>query len=204
MTDNIDSNSQSNAEKIQKNTLRIQSSAKAMTQLLDDILTLKQAEAGKLQCDRRRLELTSFCLNLVADLRLASADEPNLQFINRSQHPYADLDETLLYSILSNLLSNAIKYSPQKSPIQLILDSEPQAILFHVQDQGIGVGPDDLPHLYTPFYRGEQVKNIAGSGLGLAVVKTYVTLHQGSIDVTSGEFHGSLFTVRLPMMPLEA
>ncbi len=191
---------ETNAEKIQKNTLRIQSSAKAMTQLLDDILTLTRAEAGKLQCDRRRLELTSFCLNLVEDLRLATADEPNIQFISRSNHQYADLDEKLLYSILSNLLSNAIKYSAPKSPVQLILESEPQFILFHVQDQGMGIGPKDLPHLYTPFYRGEQVKNIAGSGLGLAVVKTCVTLHQGTIDVTSGKSQGSLFTVRLPMI----
>ncbi len=197
---NCNSSLDSNAEKIQKNTLRIQSSAKAMTQLLDDILTLTRAEAGKLQCDRRRLELTSFCLNLVEDLRLASGDEPNIQFISRSNHQYADLDEKLLYAILSNLLSNAIKYSAPKSPIQLILESEPQHILFHVQDQGMGVGPDDLPHLYTPFYRGKQVKNIAGSGLGLAVVKTCVTLHQGTIDVTSGKSQGSLFTVRLPMV----
>ncbi len=192
-------NHDGNAEKIQKNTLRIQSSAKAMTQLLDDILMLTRAEAGKLQCDRQRLELMSFCLNLVEDIKLANTAHTNLQFISRSHHQYADLDEKILYSILSNLLFNAIKYSSPNSPVQLILESDESHILFHVKDQGMGITSTDMPHLYKPFYRGGNVNDIAGSGLGLAVVQTCVALHQGTIDVTSGEHQGSLFTVRLPI-----
>jgi signal transduction histidine kinase len=196
-------NHEGNAEKIQKNTLRIQSSAKAMTQLLDDILMLTRAEAGKLHCDRQRLELMSFCLNLVEDIKLANADHPNIQFISRSQYPYADLDEKILYSILSNLLFNAIKYSSPNSPVQLILERDESHILFHVKDQGMGINSTDMPHLYKPFYRGGNVNDIAGSGLGLAVVHTCVALHQGTIDVTSGEQQGSLFTVRLPIVNIE-
>ncbi len=193
---------ESNAEKIQKNTLRIQSSAKVMTQLLDDILMLNRAEAGKLQCDRSRLELMSFCLNLVEDLKLAHPENSNIQFISRSRHPHAEFDEKLLYAILSNLLVNAIKYSSKDSLIQLILESDDRHIIFHVTDQGIGISEADLPHLYKPFYRSETVKNVSGSGLGLAVVKTCVELHQGTIDVTTGENQGTFFTVRLPISVL--
>ena len=193
---------ESNAEKIQKNTLRIQSSAKVMTQLLDDILMLNRAEAGKLQCDRSRLELMSFCLNIVEDIKLAHPENPNIQFMSRSRHPHAKLDEKLLYAILSNLLVNAIKYSSKNSLIQLILESDDRHIIFHVTDQGIGIGEADLPHLYKPFYRSETVKNVSGSGLGLAVVKTCVELHQGTIDVTTGENQGTFFTVRLPIAVL--
>ena len=202
ITSQPNSQPESNAEKIQKNTLRIQSSAKVMTQLLDDILMLNRAEAGKLQCDRSRLELMSFCLNLVEDLKLAHPENPNIQFMSRSRHSHAELDEKLLYAILSNLLVNAIKYSSKNSLIQLSLESDDRHIIFHVTDQGMGIREADLPHLYKPFYRSETVKNVSGSGLGLAVVKTCVDLHQGTIDVTTGENQGTLFTVRLPISVL--
>ena len=173
-----------------------------MTQLLDDILMLNRAEAGNLQCDRSRLELMSFCLNLVEDLKLAHPENLNIQFMSRSRHPHAELDEKLLYAILSNLLVNAIKYSSKDSLIQLILESDDRHIILHVTDQGIGISEADLPHLYKPFYRSETVKDVSGSGLGLAVVKTCVELHKGTIDVTTGENQGTFFTVRLPISVL--
>ena len=199
-------------DKVRKNTLRIQSSAKAMTQLLNDILTLARAEAGSLACQSDRLELTSFCLNLVEDIDLANAHRHVIQFISRSNQQYANLDEKLLYLILSNLLLNAIKYSPIQSEIQLILEDQLDdpsqsnsktgrtiaGIVFKVQDQGQGISTIDIPHLYTPFYRGQNVGAIAGTGLGLAVVKTCVDLHHGTITVASNPDQGTTFTFCIP------
>ncbi len=199
-------------EKVRKNTLRIQSSAKAMTQLLNDILTLARAEAGSLACQTDRLELTSFCLNLVEDIDLANAHRHVIQFISRSTQQHANLDEKLLYLILSNLLLNAIKYSPIQSEIQLILEDQLDdpskfngktggiagGIIFKVQDQGQGISATDIPHLYTPFYRGQNVGAIAGTGLGLAVVKTCVDLHHGTITVASNPDQGTTFALCLP------
>ncbi len=194
-------------EKMEKNTLRIQASAKAMTQLLNDILTLARAEAGSLTCQRDRLELASFCLNLVEDIDLANSHRHRIQFISRSSQTYARLDEKLLYLIVSNLLLNAIKYSPQGSDIQLILDHDPtddagddhKRIVFKVIDQGQGILEADVPHLYEPFYRGQNIGSIAGTGLGLAVVKTCVDLHQGTIAIDSHPGQGSTFTLSLPI-----
>ena len=206
-------------DKIRKNTLRIQSSAKAMTQLLNDILTMARAEAGSLICQSNRLELTSFCLNLVEDIDLANAHRHVIQFISRSSQQYANLDEKLLYLILSNLLLNAIKYSPIQSEIQLILEDQfddasqsngitdsangciAGGIIFKVQDQGQGISPTDIPYLYTPFYRGQNVGAIAGTGLGLAVVKTCVDLHHGTITVASNPDQGTTFTFHIPSQP---
>ena len=208
-------------DKVRKNTLRIQSSAKAMTQLLNDILTLARAEAGSLMCQSDRLELTSFCLNLVEDIDLANAHRHVIQFISRSTQQYANLDEKLLYLILSNLLLNAIKYSPIQSEIQLILEDQfddasqskgttdnvtgsiAGGIIFKVQDQGQGISPTDIPHLYTPFYRGQNVGAIAGTGLGLAVVKTCVDLHHGTITIASNPDQGTTFTFYIPPQPEE-
>jgi signal transduction histidine kinase len=196
-------------EKMEKNTLRIQSSAKAMTQLLNDILTLARAEAGGLICQRDRLELASFCLNIVEDIDLANAHRHRIQFVRRSKHTYARLDEKLLYLIVSNLLLNAIKYSSIGSEIQLILEDAAEIVLenprpdqhivFKVIDQGQGILEADFPHLYEPFYRGQNMGSIAGTGLGLAVVKTCVDLHEGTIAIASHPGQGSTFTLTLPI-----
>jgi signal transduction histidine kinase len=113
--------------------------------------------------------------------------------------PY--LDEKLLYSILSNLLLNAIKYSPTGDDIILLLQKEGDRIIFQVQDGGIGISEEDKLRIYEPFYRGQNVENIIGTGLGLAVVKKCVELHGGEIALESEVGKGTRFTVKLPISP---
>jgi signal transduction histidine kinase len=181
-----------------KNLDRIQSSAKLMTKLLADLLTLTRAEAGKLECKPQSLELQSFCLNLVEDIQVSEEFHHAIEFTCQGSRTHACLDEKLLYSILSNLLFNAIKYSPQGGKIRFVLRGEPDAVVFIIQDEGIGIPVEDLKALYEPFHRSENVKNIAGTGLGLAVVKKCLELHQGEIFVESKEGFGTTFTVKIP------
>jgi K+-sensing histidine kinase KdpD len=181
-----------------KNLYRIQSSAKLMNQLLTDILTLSRAEAGKLEYKLELLDVESLCLNLVEDINFFSMKNHALKFIRKGSSVRVILDEKLLYSILSNLLLNAIKYSPNGGDIYLILSCEPEATLFQVKDKGIGIHPDDKRQIYEPFYRGQNVDNITGTGLGLAVVKKCLELHQGEITVESEVGVGTTFTVRIP------
>lgn len=182
----------------QKNLKRIQSSAKAMTQLLTDILTLTRAEAGKLQCNPEPLDLEAFCLNLIEDFECATPAVYSFQFISNCGCTHAQLDEKLLYSTLGNLLSNAIKYSPERGKIKLTLNDEPEVIVFRVEDEGLGVPLIDRPQLYEPFYRGKNATTIAGTGLGLAVVKKCVDLQNGEIILESQEGMGTTFTVKIP------
>jgi signal transduction histidine kinase len=177
---------------------RIQSAAKSMVQLLNDMLMLTRADAGKLEYHPAEVELVSFCLNLIEDVNLAIEDDDRVQFHNYTQWHYAYLDEKLLYSMVSNLMINAIKYDPKKHPIQFCLDGDADWVKFVIQDQGLGISPDYQKHLYEPFYRGDNVGKIAGTGLGLAVVKKCVDLHHGRIDVTSDENQGTTFTIELP------
>lgn len=181
-----------------KNLYRIQSSAKLMNQLLTDILTLSRAEAGKLEYKLELLDVESLCLNLVEDIKFFSMKNHALKFIRQGSCVRVNLDEKSLYSILSNLLLNAIKYSPGGGDIYLILSCEPEATLFQVKDKGIGIHPDDKRQIYEPFYRGQNVDNITGTGLGLAVVKKCLELHQGEITVESEVGVGTTFTVRIP------
>jgi signal transduction histidine kinase len=185
-----------------KNLYRIQSSAKLMKQLLTDILTLNRAEAGKLEYKPSPLDVEAFCLNLVEDIQFCRLAEHTLNFISNGHCTRVILDEKLIYSILSNLLINAIKYSPQGGNISLILNCEPEATVFLVKDEGIGIPLEEQPEIYEPFYRGQNVDNIVGTGLGLAVVKKCLDLHQGEITVESQVGVGTTFTVRIPHQAL--
>ncbi|MEH1965259.1 sensor histidine kinase [Nostoc sp.] len=181
-----------------KNLHRIQSSARLMNQLLSDILTLTRAEAGKIEFHPELLDLEAFCINLLEDFKLFSQQQHVIKFVSQSNFTHAKLDENLLYSILTNLLSNAIKYSPQQKDILLILSSEADAIIFQVKDFGIGLPSEFQQHLFEPFHRANNVGKIVGTGLGLAVVKKCLEVHQGEIYVESELGTGTTFTVRIP------
>ncbi|NJR26271.1 MAG: histidine kinase [Richelia sp. CSU_2_1] len=181
-----------------KNLYRIQSSAKVMTQLLGDVLTLARADAGKLECNPSLVEMQTFCLNLVEDFQVFSEPKRTIKFIKQGSCTHANLDEKLLYSILSNLLSNAIKYSAPESTVYFTLICEPDAISFQIRDEGIGMDIQEQPRLYDPFSRGKNAKEIIGTGLGLAVVKKCLDLHQGEIYVESEVGVGTTFTVKIP------
>ncbi|GAX34448.1 sensor histidine kinase [Nodularia sp. NIES-3585] len=181
-----------------KNLYRIQSSAKLMNHLLTDILTLTRAEAGKLDYQPQLINVENFCLNLVEDLQLFGTTSHVIEFRNYGQCFRANIDEKLLYSILSNLLLNAIKYSFAGGHIYLILNSEAESLVFQVIDEGIGIPPEEQPKIYEPLYRCQNVENIVGIGLGLPVVKKCVERHQGEITMKSDVGVGTTFTVKIP------
>ncbi|BAY19430.1 Chase sensor signal transduction histidine kinase [Anabaenopsis circularis NIES-21] len=181
-----------------KNIFRIQSSAKIMNHILTDILILTRAEAGQLDFKLQVINLENFCLNLVEDLQLFARTANMIRFQKIGSIFKANFDERLLYSILSNLLLNAIKYSNNETEIYLILKSEADMITFQVIDQGIGIPLAEQHKIYEPFYRCQNVENIAGTGLGLAVVKKCIELHQGKIIVESKVGTGTTFTIMIP------
>jgi signal transduction histidine kinase len=181
-----------------KSLVRIQSSAKLMNQLLTDILTLTRAEIGKLEYKSESLDVEVFCLNLVEDLNFLISQKYAFKFTSKGCCSRVFADEKLLYSMLSNLILNSIKYSPNGGNIYLIVSCESDKILFQVKDEGIGIPQADLERIYEPFYRSQNVDNIVGSGLGLAVVQKCLELHQGEIIVESQVGVGTTFTIKIP------
>jgi signal transduction histidine kinase len=186
-------------EKELKNLYRIQSSAKLMNHLLTDILTLTRAEAGELDYKPQLINVENFCLNLLEDVQMFSRTTHTIKFIKHGQSFRANLDEKLLYSILSNLLLNAIKYSSPGGKIYLFLNAQQDATIFQVIDEGIGISPEEQVRLYEPYYRSENVEGIVGTGLGLPIVKKCVDRHQGEIFVDSKVGVGTTFTVKIPI-----
>jgi signal transduction histidine kinase len=181
-----------------KNLDRIQVSVKLMNNLLTDILLLTRAEAGKLECKPEWLDVEAFCLNLVEDIQVLNKQKTMIKFTSKNYFDRVFLDEKLLYSILNNLLSNAIKYSPDGGSIYFSLNVEKNAIAFEISDEGIGIPLEDRQQIYEPFYRGNNVDRIVGSGLGLAVVKKCLELQGGEISFQSEVGAGTTFTIRIP------
>ena len=183
---------------------RIQAAVKNMTTLLNDILIVGKAEAGKLEFRPAPLDRVKFCRDLVDELRLTDRAEHVLIFNSQVECGPTRLDEILLRHILSNLLSNALKYSPPGSAVQFDLICQADQTLFQITDQGLGIPPEDQLHLFEVFHRASNVRHIAGTGLGMAIVKKSVDLHGGTIEVTSQVGAGTIVTVRLPIHGVSA
>jgi PAS domain S-box-containing protein len=177
----------------------IQQAVQHMTQLLEDILIIGRAEANRLEFQPGLVEMTHFCRTLVAQVQVSIGKQHILSYTSHCPLLTAQMDEKLLRQILTNLLSNAVKYSPPHSTIQFELSCDNRMVILQVQDQGIGIPPEDLPRLFDSFHRAKNVGTIPGTGLGLAIVKHCVDVHGGSITVDSKVGEGTRFRVALPM-----
>jgi len=169
-----------------------------MTQMIDDILVLGKLEAKRLYLKPAPVDLVCFCQELIAELQPQAG---SLEFVGRHKPLVAELDQTLLRSILTNILLNAIRYSSAESRVQLRLVRRKQQSVFQIIDRGVGIPPEDMPHLFEPFHRGKNVSNIPGTGLGLSIVKQFVELQRGDIQVESELGVGTVFRVMLPLSP---
>jgi signal transduction histidine kinase len=196
------SDSLSPAEKL--NLLQtIQSGAKRMSELIDDVLTLGRAESGVLKLNPGRMNLRELCDKVVSEFRIAQGRQHLISLVDRFDHADVDMDERLLRHILNNLLSNAVKYSPPGSEVTFSLSRRNEQAVIEIQDRGIGIPAQDQPRLFESFHRASNVENRPGTGLGLAIVKKSVELHGGEITLASAPGTGTLFTVMLPLRPSE-
>ena len=178
---------------------RIQSSIQHMTTLLNDVLLIGKAEAGKLEFNPVPIDLEKFCREIVEDIQLSDNNQHKIMFTITGSCAEAKMDEKLLRHILSNLLSNAVKYSSPNTAVEFNLINEKDKATFQVKDTGIGIPPADLERLFETFHRAKNVGTIPGTGLGLAIVKKAIDLHRGIIGVQSEVDIGTTFTVTLPL-----
>jgi len=166
------------------------------------VLLLGRAEAGKLEVKPAPLDLAKFCGRIAGQVQSAMAERCPSHFRGEQKVPVL-ADENLLRHVLTNLLSNAVKYSPPEVPVEFSLAVQDGTVVFRVADQGIGIPAVDCKQLFTAFYRGTNVGNVPGSGLGLVIAKRCAELHGGEIHCESTEGVGTVFTVRLPLRRAE-
>jgi PAS domain S-box-containing protein len=181
----------------------IEESGQHLLALINDILDLSKAEAGKLELDIAAVVVEQLCQ---ASLRLIkqAAHQKQLSVTTTIDPAVTAIrgDARRLKQILVNLLSNAVKFTPQAGSVGLEVagDAAQQLVRITVWDTGIGIAPDDLPRLFQPFVQLDRrlAREYAGTGLGLSLVYHMVELHGGSVTVESQVDQGSCFTVALP------
>lgn len=186
-------------EQKQQHLDTIQTYIKHTTQLLDDILLINKAEAGKLAYKPEPLEIAAFCDKLISELQMSAPQHRLIHHIEAQTDLILRCDQKLVRQILMNLLSNAIKYSPENSEIVFRLHQTETSVIFKIKDCGIGIPPEDIKHLFESFHRATNVGNRPGTGLGLSIVKKCVELHGGEITVASQMGEGTTFSVTLPL-----
>lgn len=171
-----------------------------MRRLLDDLLDLSRGDSGRLAIANEPVRLADQ-LEQVADLARNTLSRPLLLELPEepaARDAMAQADPPRLRQVLLDLIENADKYSPNETPIRLVLRHSSGAALIDVIDQGIGIPETELKQVFERFQRGTNAPAKTGSGLGLSVVKLLVEGMGGRIELHSRLGEGSCFTVVLP------
>ncbi|MEM7182254.1 MAG: ATP-binding protein [Spirochaetota bacterium] len=185
-------------EKVNKYLDMIAGEVKNMTKLLDDVLLIGKINSTKITFTPTWIAVEPLFYKIVEKVNstVPGGIEINLQ-IQIQQEQYF-VDKTLLQQIATNLLTNAVKYSSKNDKVIFTVYGDDNNLVISIEDQGIGMTEEDQLRLFEPFYRGKNVGNVPGTGLGMAIVKNAVEVHSGEIKVSSELGRGSTFTVIVP------
>lgn len=181
-------------EKRDKHINRIKSAVNNLTDILNDFLSIGKIEDGKVVANFTRFNIKEFITTVCTELAGIAKKGQQIIYTHQGEQ-LVQLDASLFRNVMINLLSNAIKFSPPNSVIEVYSELNKTNILLQVKDNGIGISAEDQQHLFERFFRGTNVTNIQGTGLGLHIVEKYVDLMNGSMDIESELEKGTLFTI---------
>ncbi len=186
-------------EKTERHFERVMFSVNHLTEILDDILSLTKLAEGKIPSRPELFMIKEFCEEFI-DMHKGLL-KPNQQIVKKilSVDQEVFLDKKLLNHILLNLFSNAIKYSKDDGKIFCRMEVVDNQLVIEITDEGVGIPLTEQKHLFTRFFRGSNVINIQGTGLGLNIVCEYLEVMYGTIDFESKENEGTTFTVKIPL-----
>jgi PAS domain S-box-containing protein len=174
-----------------------------LRRLIDDLLDLARLGAGKIQLARERVVLNHVLAQAVESTRtLMEQRKHRVDVMAPAMDVVVDGDEDRLLQVFVNLLNNAGKYTPPGGRVWVHLTTEGHEAVAHVRDTGVGIPTDMLPRIFDLFTQVDSSRAYSqgGLGIGLSLVKNFVAMHGGSVQVRSdGEGKGTEFTVRLPL-----
>lgn len=183
-------------DKREKHSNRIQDAVNHLTTILNDFLSLSKIEAGGYQLKSKRFDIHALINLVVNELDGILPSHQHIIVENLLVDNTLQTDKNIVRNILFNLLSNAIKYSEKDITIKLFKQSHFTCI--DIIDQGIGIPINEQKLLFERFFRATNAENIAGTGLGLHIVKEYMTLLNGKLSFESDTDLGSTFTIKIP------
>jgi len=170
-----------------------------MIRFVDDWLTLSRLEQGKGIEEAKEVDFQQIVKDVVERARHDPwAERVALELRTAAEPGTIRGDPSSLDELVGNLVDNAIRYTPAGGKVTVELDSGEAGAMVTVRDTGPGIKPEDLEHIFEPFYRGQPQKNIPGTGLGLPIVKRIAEMHGGRVEVQTVPGGGSAFRVFLP------
>ena len=187
-------------DKRDKHIQRIKSAVTEMVAILEEFLSLEKIEEGKVQVKKEMFNLKELAQQTEAKFNTLLKPGQAIECTHTGKEEVI-LDKGFINHILNNLLSNAVKYSPENTQVIFETSVKDTVVTLKVKDHGIGISPEDQKHLFERFFRASNTGNIKGTGLGLHIVKRYIDLMGGTINLESEINKGTAFIVTLQSFP---
>jgi len=179
----------------------IQTEVQHLQRLVEDLRILSQADAGELSLNRKQISLSALAEQMIQSYQsLADKQETILRNNIGNDSPKINADPDRLAQVLANLISNSLRYTTHGSVITLDAKQEHNNLILSVSDNGKGISPESLPYIFDRFYRADPARTHGGeSGLGLAIAKSIVEAHGGTISAESQAGVGTKIRITLPV-----
>ena len=180
----------------------ISQESKQMSSLIEQLLTLARADAGKEQWNFTDVNLGRVITNLSADVEVLCQEKGLSCQLGQIQDLVVKGDAARLRELFMNLLDNAIRYTPAPGTVSVSLHRDVEMAIVAIKDTGVGIAAEDMPFIFERFYRVDKARSRAqgGTGLGLAICRYIAEAHGGKIEVESQVGVGSTFSVWLPLL----
>lgn len=183
-------------EKRVRHIQRIKAAVGNLTDILEEFLSVGKLEEGRVVAKMSVFNIQELIQECILDLKSITKNGQTFDYHIVGEDEVF-LDKSLLRKIIINLCSNALKFSPENAVVTLSIDNQPDTFILKVSDRGIGISNEDQKHLFDRFFRGTNVTNIQGTGLGLHIVARYAELLNGNVSVESKLNIGTTFTITI-------
>jgi len=172
-----------------------------MSKIVEGLWILSRGESGGLVLELEPISLDGLLREVHEECKILSQGKSLSVSLGAMEEGTVKGDKRLVKQLLFNLVDNAIKYTPAGGGITLSLEKTQPSALILIEDSGIGIPQESLPHIFDRFYRVDKAKSreIGGSGLGLSICKWIAEAHGGTIEVSSRLGYGTKVSVRLPL-----
>jgi len=170
-----------------------------LNSLLEDFLSLGKLEEGNVTVSISSFAVKEFVDDVIDEMRTIQKKGQEIVYKYEGEENFI-ADKRLVKNILINLLSNALKFSKEDSRVWITVQNKKEQLLIKIKDEGLGIPEEDQHHLFTTFFRGKNVTNVQGTGLGLPIVKRYLDLLNGEISLESKINVGTTVSIQLPLL----
>lgn len=191
----LEKNEEVDSDKI----LKVLVPVERLNRLLIDLLDTSRLQRNILKLEKKNVDICKLVQDWMAELKLKFPDRV-MTFSCPEKSIYLSMDDVRIYQVFTNILENAVKYSPRSSPINVEVKNAPDKVSVYVIDWGDGISEAAIPQIFEPFYRAgiDEKQRYTGLGLGLSIARNLITMHGGTLGVTSVVGKGSTFHFELP------